>query len=116
MNEEFLRAKLDTFGSGVHSTAPSGYDVQEWNHYCATFDVSTGDATIYLNGVQLNVSHSVPISNYNMPLEWGAVIYSADNPSGIREYYQHGYMGPARIWKYKTLSEEEVLHQYNFEK
>ena len=108
--------ELDTFGSGVHSTAPSGYDVQEWNHYCATFDVSTGDATIYLNGVQLNVSHSVPISNYNMPLEWGAVIYTADLSSGIREYYQHGYMGPARIWKHKTLSEEEVLHQYNFEK
>ena len=107
---------LDIFGDGAHGPVPSGYDAQEWNHYCGTFDISTGDATIYLNGVQLNTSNSIPITRDAMPLEWGAVIYSANTPNGIREYYQNGYIGPTRIWKNKALSQVEVAAQYNSEK
>ena len=101
------------FGDGATGQFPASYDEQEWNHYCGTYSISTGKAAVYLNGVQISIEDSTYISRTAMPLEWGAVIYSANTSNGIREYYQHGYIGPARIWKNKELSEEEVLQNYN---
>ena len=109
----YEEANLNFFGQGATGQVPSDYDEQEWNHYCGTYNINTGKAAVYLNGVQISIQDSTYISRTAMPLEWGAVIYSANTPNGIREYYQHGYIGPARIWKDKELSEEEVIQNYN---
>jgi surface protein len=112
----YTEVGISVFGDGAEEQAPNDYDELEWNHYCGTIDISTGKAAIYLNGVQLSLEDSAYMTRDAMPLEWGAVIYSANTSNGIREYYQHGYMGPARIWKNKVLSQEDVAGQYNVEK
>jgi len=112
----YTEVGISVFGDGAEEQVPNDYNELEWNHYCGTIDISTGKAAIYLNGVQLSLEDSTYMTRDAMPLEWGAVIYSANTSNGIREYYQHGYIGPTRIWKNKALSEEEVLHQYNSEK
>ena len=112
----YREVQFTFFGDGADGPPPADYNEQEWNHYCGTFDISTGKAAVYLNGEQLSIEDSTYISRNNMPLEWGAVIYSANTSNGIRQYYQHGYMGPTRIWKNKSLTSAEVLQQYNSEK
>ena len=109
----YEEADFTFFGQGATGQVTTGYDEQEWNHYCGTYNINTGKAAVYLNGVQISIEDSTYISRTAMPLEWGAVIYSANTSNGIREYYQHGYIGPTRIWKDKELSEEEVLQNYN---
>lgn len=104
--------KLEIWNDGSSTTVDPADIATGWHHYAATYDIVTGEGREYLDGVRIGIGSSIPVQdNGGTPLEIGAVILSAQNPSGQRSYYQEGYLGSATIWK-RVLSDGEMSVEF----
>lgn len=86
--------------------SPTDWVAGEWIHVCSTFDMSTSELKLYLNGAPASVSTTNPgaIRNSSFPLLFGAI-------PGFDRYYK-GLLDEVRIWN-TVRSPSEIAANYN---
>ena len=98
--------RLTTNGESVVLTTGAIFTSNIWQHWCITWDQSSGDWAWYLNGEQTNTGNA----SWNIPaVETGMRIGTWNHSTG-REY--NGRIGEVRIYP-RALTPAQVFQNYN---
>ncbi|MEM1026511.1 MAG: LamG-like jellyroll fold domain-containing protein [Planctomycetota bacterium] len=65
-------------------SAPSGFDIQDWHHYAGTYDASTGDVKLYVDGQLATVQDST--GGGNITSDTGPIYFGKDDLTSQNRY------------------------------
>ena len=100
-SEPVDQIQLATFAGNVSDPSWS-FKAKEWTKLSFTFDSTTGEATMFINGVR----KATKVSNAMFPVDWSVGSFAVGYSYSFNRYLK-GCMSEVRVWN-RILSDAEI--------
>ena len=103
-----IAAVADNSGFGPFLTGPANTVTGQWYHLAYTFDDSSKQQVLYVNGIPA----ASGTANKTMSYDEQPVLLGADVESGVLSFFHHGQIDEASLYN-RALTRDEIATIYN---
>jgi hypothetical protein len=103
-----LAAVADNTGFGPFLTGPANTVPGQWYHLAYTFDDSSKQQVLYVNGIPV----ASGTANKTMNYDTHPVLLGADVENGVLSFFHHGQIDEASLYN-RALTRDEIATIYN---
>ena len=103
-----LAAVADNSGFGPFLTGPANTVPGQWYHLAYTFDDSSKQQVLYVNGIPV----ASGTANKTMSYDTHPVLIGADVENGVLSFFHHGQIDEASLYN-RALTSDEIATIYN---